>query len=81
MVSKLSKGKIGKSFVELLSSKETTHDIFLNQSIIFCCFSSQNIEGVITVSVHTAAAGGDLGVLKAIEKENSDLLFKVDDNG
>mmetsp|Transcript_302 Transcript_302/g.571 ORF Transcript_302/g.571 Transcript_302/m.571 type:complete len:488 (-) Transcript_302:1111-2574(-) len=40
-----------------------------------------NIEGVITVSVHTAAAEGDLGVLKAIEKENSDSLFTADGNG
>ncbi|KAL7440277.1 hypothetical protein ACHAXM_007103 [Skeletonema potamos] len=39
------------------------------------------IEGKNTVSVHTAAAGGDLDILRAIEKENSDALFKVDDNG
>jgi len=31
--------------------------------------------------VHTAAAEGDLGVLKAIEKENSDSLFTADGNG
>jgi hypothetical protein len=42
---------------------------------------SQRIEGKNTVSVHTAAAGGDLDILRAIEKENSDALFKVDDNG
>eukprot|EP00986_Skeletonema_menzelii_P006352 scaffold2384_cov143-Skeletonema_menzelii.AAC.23 len=40
-----------------------------------------HIEGVITVSVHTAAAEGDLEALKALEKENSDALFKVDENG
>ncbi len=31
--------------------------------------------------MHTAAAEGDLGVIRAIEKENSDALFKVDENG
>ena len=81
MVSKLPKGKIGKSFIELFASKETTHDRYISEAILVFCFCSQNIEGVITVSVHTAAAEGDLGVLKAIEKENSDSLFTADGNG
>eukprot|EP00573_Skeletonema_grethae_P011644 CAMPEP_0201695500 /NCGR_PEP_ID=MMETSP0578-20130828/7416_1 /ASSEMBLY_ACC=CAM_ASM_000663 /TAXON_ID=267565 /ORGANISM="Skeletonema grethea, Strain CCMP 1804" /LENGTH=471 /DNA_ID=CAMNT_0048181345 /DNA_START=59 /DNA_END=1471 /DNA_ORIENTATION=- len=40
-----------------------------------------NIEGVKTVTVHTAAAEGDLDTLKALEKENSDSIFFVDENG
>mmetsp|Transcript_17549 Transcript_17549/g.27524 ORF Transcript_17549/g.27524 Transcript_17549/m.27524 type:complete len:488 (-) Transcript_17549:1642-3105(-) len=40
-----------------------------------------NIEGVKTVTVHTAAAEGDLDTLKALEKENSDSIFYVDENG
>ena len=34
-----------------------------------------------TVTVHTAAAEGDLDTLKALEKENSDSIFYVDENG
>lgn len=39
------------------------------------------MEGKITATVHTAAAEGDLETLKALEKENSDSLFKIDENG
>jgi ankyrin repeat protein len=31
--------------------------------------------------MHTAAAGGDLNVIRALVKENSDSLFLVDENG
>lgn len=79
MEARLSKGKIGKSIVQLFATKEETH--FISKTSLAFSFHSQNIGGVINVSVHTAAAEGDLESLKALEKENSDALFKVDENG
>ena len=39
------------------------------------------MEAVIKRSVHTAAADGDLDVLKALEMEDPDSIFHIDVNG
>lgn len=79
METRLPKGKIGKSIAHLFATKEKTHDISKNMSSFLRY--SQKMEGKITATVHKAAAEGDLEALKALEKENSDSLFKVDENG
>jgi hypothetical protein len=44
-------------------------------------YDSKNLEPILTVSVHTVAAAGELNILKAMEKKNPDALFEVDENG